>query len=587
MAMEQYDVVVVGAGICGLSAAHTFLTIDPDVSLLIIDSRSSIGGVWSTEQIYRGLRTNSVQGYFEFSDYPVLEADIGVKPRGHIEGNQMHVYLEKFANHFDLKRHIRLDTKVVRAREDGSANGGADWTLECESRDGESMSPVKCNKLVMATGSYSSPYRPPLKGFSSFKGPVVHTYDLGRAAPAIVDDEKVKNVVVMGGAKSSHDAVYMFASAGKHVDWILPSRGAVPMAKPSSKLGSWTIFVEAVLMFRPITWLGPAPWSVGDGFGWIRRLLHGTSLGNRFVQGYWATTGGQALQESGILDNQKAHDLLPRDTPMFYGTQVSALNYDTNFYDLLNENKVSVTKSTIDYIDGDQIHMDSGVVLNTDAIILATGYKHSTSIHLEPASKNLGRGCPVDLSEHQDAIYPDLDAKSDRKILTQFPLMVQSPSKPERTPSLTPWRLWRFLAPPSQINNSAEGRNLVFLNAVASFQTVIKCELTSLWAYAYLHDRLAIPTPTESDARREISLWTRFGKFRAALGMQGKQADLLLDAMPYYDLLLRDLGLRSWRKGWGWIGEVFWGAYSAQDYRGIVREWMAMQKGLGGKEKTL
>ncbi|KAF2483979.1 hypothetical protein BDY17DRAFT_352592 [Neohortaea acidophila] len=568
--MEQYDVVVVGAGVCGLSAAHTFLTIDPDLSLLVVDPKSTIGGVWSKEQLYPGLRTNSVQGYFEFSDYPVLAADVGVKRRAHISGNQMHAYLENFAKHFDLNRHIRLCTEIIRAREDGAENGDAGWTLDCESSnpgDGESMSTIRCKKL--------------------FKGPVVHTFDLGRAAPGIVDDENVKNVVVIGGAKSAHDAVYIFASAGKHVDWILPSRGAVPMAKPSSKLGSWTIFVEAVLMFRPITWLGPAPWSVGDGFGWIRRFLHGTSLGNRLVKGYWETTGGQALQESGIMDNQKAQVLLPRDTPMFYGTQVSALNYDTNFYDLLNENKVSVATGKIDYIDGSRIHMDSGDVLNTDAIILATGYNHSTGIPLEPASKNLSRGCPIDLSEHQDNIYPDLDAKSDRQIVSQFPLMLHAPSKPERTPSLTPWRLWRFLAPPSQINNSAKGRNLVFLNAVASFQTVIKCEVTSLWAYAYLHDRLAIPTPTESDARREISLWTRFGKFRAALGMQGKQADLLLDGLPYYDLLLRDLGLRSWRKGWGWIGEVFWGAYSAQDYRGIVGEWMAMQKGLGGKEKTL
>ena len=61
--------------------------------------------------------------------------------------------------------------------------------------------------------------------------------------------------------------------------------------------------------------------------------------------------------------------------------------------------------------------------------------------------------------------------------------------------------------------------------------------------------------------------------------MQGKQTDFLREGMPYYDPLLQDLGLNSWRKGWGWIGEVFWGAYAAKDYRGIVQEWMATQKG--------
>ncbi|KAF2166957.1 hypothetical protein M409DRAFT_66464 [Zasmidium cellare ATCC 36951] len=571
---HHHDILITGAGLSGLSAAHTFLTIDPSLSLLILDSKPSLGGVWSTEQIYPGLRTNSVERFFEFSDYPILKAGVGVKPRCHIEGWQMRDYLEGFAERFGIRGFVRFGVDVVRAVEVEGGDGG--WEVETRSGEERRRSCMRCKKLVLATGTHSAPYKPPIEGLSSFAGAVVHTHDLGRTARSLIDNTSIQNVTVIGAAKSAHDAVYMFARAGKHIDWILPSRGAVPMAKPSSKLGFWTIFVEAVLMFRPITWFGPAPWSDGDGFGWIRRFLHGTRLGNLLVGAYWKALHEQSLRESGIWESEKVRGLVPSETPMFYGTQLSALNYETNFYHLFLDESVSLVEGRLDFVSNGQVHMENGVVLDSDAMILATGYEPNACIPLEPASQNLSRGCPVDRSKYPGTIYPDLDTASDKQILQDFPLLAHSPSKPDRSPSFTSWRLWRFLAPPSQINQGSRGRNLVFSNAIASFQSCIKCELTSLWAYAYLFDRLTVPTPTEIDARREISLWTRFNRLRASLGMQGKQADLLLDGLPYYDILLRDLGLRSWRKGRGWIGEVFWGAYTARDYRGVVQEWMAM-----------
>ena len=52
---------------------------------------------------------------------------------------------------------------------------------------------------------------------------------------------------------------------------------------------------------------------------------------------------------------------------------------------------------------------------------------------------------------------------------------------------------------------------------------------------------------------------------------------LIFDGVPYFDLLLKDLGLRTWRKGWGWIGEAFGGEYGQEEYRGLVEEWMGLQ----------
>lgn len=70
----HYDVLVVGAGMHGLYAAHTFLLINPSLTVLIVDNNSSVGGVWAKEQLYPDLRANNLQGYYEFSDVPMLEA---------------------------------------------------------------------------------------------------------------------------------------------------------------------------------------------------------------------------------------------------------------------------------------------------------------------------------------------------------------------------------------------------------------------------------------------------------------------------------------------------------------------------------
>lgn len=41
----------------------------------------------------------------------------------------------------------------------------------------------------------------------------------------------------------------------------------------------------------------------------------------------------------------------------------------------------------------------------------------------------------------------------------------------------------------------------------------------------------------------------RPGKWERPTGMQGKIAEFMHNSMPYYDLLLQNLRLRTWRKG--------------------------------------
>lgn len=64
----------------------------------------------------------------------------------------------------------------------------------------------------------------------------------------------------------------------------------------------------------------------------------------------------------------------------------------------------------------------------------------------------------------------------------------------------------------------------------------------------------------------------RYGKWRYPGGWAGQIPDFVFDALPYIDLLLRDLGINTRRKS-GNLREIF-EPYGPKDYVGIVQEWM-------------
>ncbi len=58
-------------------------------------------------------------------------------------------------------------------------------------------------------------------------------------------------------------------------------------------------------MTRSFSWFGACPWSDGDGFGWIRSLLHGTTVGRQLVRGHFESMSASSLHQSGILKDAK------------------------------------------------------------------------------------------------------------------------------------------------------------------------------------------------------------------------------------------------------------------------------------------
>ncbi|KAI4181150.1 MAG: hypothetical protein L6R41_006791 [Letrouitia leprolyta] len=643
----RFDVVIVGAGPHGLVAAKTFLQLSPAVNLLILDANRSVGGVWAKENIYPDLKANNQLGTFEFTDFNFLDVCPGRMREGeHIPGDAAHDYFSKYAQHFDLLRRVRFGHKVVTA-EHLPGDGGWKLTVvratgdaghhnvgSSEKTQQEATMSISTSKLIVATGLTSTPMPISISGAASFSPPLMAFGDFRGDASRLLEDPNIKHVAVYGSAKSAYDAVYAFATRSIQVTWIIRESGHGPvwMTKSHIYLGPVRAWIESLVAIRPFSWLSPCIWGDSDGFGSIRRFLHQTTVGQWIVGAFWKKLGGDIIAQTGLRDKgPEVEQLVPKEGAMWYGTSFSILNYDTDIHKFVQDGTVKIVKRDIDRLDGTSIMFktQAGVEkehLDVDALICSKGWRWDSGIDFLPTSEHADLGVPsADYTPAQEARWNNLEAQADEEILERFPMLANGPgihddervipkpknpiianvsddqlkSEPEkqRKEELTPWRLFRGIAPPANPR-----RDLVFLGMMSSLQTIVRSELSALWAYAYLNDSLSslVPlsyrspspqqqrVPDEKDTKDlsgdapnntnnpwlyDSALLSRFGRWRFPMGYGARFPDYVFDGVPYWDLLMRDLGLRRWRKGWGWVGEVFGGAYMRAEYADVVDEW--------------
>ena len=94
---------------------------------------------------------------YEFPDLEMDEVEVGKYPTG----AEVQRYIERYADHFDLRDDIVLNTRVTNA----SQNEDGSWTVKTKSNDDEEEE-RQFDKLVVSTGLYSND-RPSLPDWAS------------------------------------------------------------------------------------------------------------------------------------------------------------------------------------------------------------------------------------------------------------------------------------------------------------------------------------------------------------------------------------------------------------------------------------
>jgi cyclohexanone monooxygenase len=158
-----FDAVVVGAGFAGLYMLHRLRGLG--FTARVCEAGGGVGGTWYWNR-YPGARCDveSMQYSFSFSEELDQQWDWSEKyaPQPEILSYANHV-----ADRFELRPHIRFDTRVTAATFDEAAKC---WRIETDRGD-----QVSAKFCVMAVGCLSAANRPPFKDIEAFRGPIYHT----------------------------------------------------------------------------------------------------------------------------------------------------------------------------------------------------------------------------------------------------------------------------------------------------------------------------------------------------------------------------------------------------------------------------
>ncbi|KAJ5560457.1 hypothetical protein N7513_002856 [Penicillium frequentans] len=580
--MESVDLVVVGAGWSGLAAVKTYREVNPTSNVLLLEAASSVGGVWAKHRLYKGLKSNNMLGTYEYSDFPMDEATFGVKPGEHIPGAVVQRYLVAYAEHFKFLDRVRLNHSVESAEHnlDGS------WKL-IVSHEEKSLT-IEAKKLIVATGITSQAYLPTFKGQETFGAPLFHCRDtLQYEADVFKSGERI---TVFGATKSAWDAVYASATSGMKVDWVMRESGHGPcwMAPPYvTPLKKW---LEKLVTTRLLTWFSPCIWGEADGYTRVRSFLHGTWLGRKIVDAFWGVLADDVVQLNGFDKDPEMKKLKPWVSPFWIASSLSILNYPTDFFDLVKNGSVKIHVADLDHLSDHTVHLSTGDELPTTALICATGWRCTPNLKFLPEGIDRTLGFPWST----DPIDAKMVEAADAEILRRFPRLIDQPNPNPKYHPLDetseaaaphPFRLARFMIPLSTLNE----RSLAFMGVPMTINTTLVAQTQALWISAYFSDRYT-PTSTErcppavracSDSKSEdhseldlaweTTLHSEFGKFRYPAGFGKRNPDFVFDAIPYIDLMLRDLGLSTERKK-GMLARCFQ-PYGTEDYKGLVDEW--------------
>ncbi|RAU93093.1 flavin-containing monooxygenase [Mycolicibacter senuensis] len=340
MSAREPRVIVIGAGIAGITTAHV-LRERGFTDITVLEKGSDVGGVWHWNR-YPGLRCDVPSQIYQFGFAP--------KPdwrHAWATGTAIQRYHRDVVDRLGLAPLIRLDTEVTAAQWDERRH----WTLTTAA--GEQL---VADFVVCATGVLHHPFTPDIPGLANFAGAVVHT--------ARWDDEldtAGKRIAVIGTGSTGVQVVSALQPGAASIDhyvrsaqWILwapTSLRQVPGA--AAVLGRFPTLHRA--LYRLMTFGGSALLTdVTTHPSWRRRA----------VQAY-----ARACLRIQVRDKELRAKLTPDYQPLCKRQVVSGRYYRAiraDNSDLVTAGIAEVTPSGIRTADG--THRD------TDVIVLATGF---------------------------------------------------------------------------------------------------------------------------------------------------------------------------------------------------------------------
>jgi monooxygenase len=353
---EHFDVIVVGAGLSGISAAYHLQTQCPDKSFVVLEARAAVGGTWDLFR-YPGIRSDSDMHTLGFVFKPWLGRNAIA------DGASILGYVNEAAREHGIDRKIRFDRRVVRAH---WSSRRARWTIDVQSagaaaangprpKDAAGETRLTCNFLFMCSGyfNYGAGYAPHFEGASEFAGPIIHPQHWDARL-----DYAGKRVIVIGSGATAVTLVPELSKRAAHVVMLQRSPGYLVSLPARDRVAH-----ELRARFSPLTAYTLTRWkNIALGALSYRLIRAAPRLARKLLMNHVRKRLGED------------YDVDTHFAPYYdVWDQRLCLVPDGDLFRAIRRGRASVVTDRIDRFTRTGIRLRSGRELEADLIVTATG----------------------------------------------------------------------------------------------------------------------------------------------------------------------------------------------------------------------
>ena len=363
---EHLDVVIVGAGISGISTAWHLQDRCPTKSYAILERRENIGGTWDLFK-YPGIRSDSDMFTLGFRFKPWTSS------RAIADGQSIWNYINEAAVENGIDKHIRTGHRVTSVDWSDADNR---WTINIETAGEQQQLTASFLSVCSGYYNYDEGYSPEFPGAEDFKGQIIHPQHWPEGL-----DYAGKKIVVIGSGATAITLIPSLVNEGAgHVTMLQRSPtyiGALPLDDPIAAQANKYLpknVAHMVNRWKAIA-MATGQYQVARRFPKVFKKALRDMATRRLPEGF---------------DYDKHFS--PRYNPW---DERVCLAPNGDFFKTIKAGKADVVTDTIETFTETGIKLTSGAELQADIIITATGL----NMQLFGGATATRNGEPIDLTK--------------------------------------------------------------------------------------------------------------------------------------------------------------------------------------------
>ena len=354
--LAHQHVLIVGAGVCAIALAVALGRLG--IHYTIVEKNADLGGTWYVNR-YPGCGVDTPNHSYSYSF-----GSRNAWTRYFCQREELLDYLNKVADEYGIREHLRLNTQLTSSRWDEDKRR---WISILKAKDGEET--FEATVLVSAIGQLNDPSRAHFRGEEDFKGLVLHS-------ALWSDDVKLdgKRVAVIGTGATSMQLVPSIAGRvasltvfQRTAQWARPVKG---YSDPITEGANWLL---AHLPFYVQWYRFNMFWRYGDGLLPFLRKDPAWPHPDRAVN-KGNDRHREELTEFVQSELKGRPDLIEKCVPTYppYGKRILL---DNGWFETLTKPNVELVTDEIDRFTGNGILTRDGKERPCDIIVVATGFK--------------------------------------------------------------------------------------------------------------------------------------------------------------------------------------------------------------------